>query len=165
MSDVNKKILLKYFNPHFLNKYSCLFVIITMQIVKMHCYLSLDKSSKLPTVSKISNSDLLMHWYEQIFMMVHLWVYIIFICCSLLPIFCKMQLNWTFSNIFRQDYVANEVTLDYNAGFQGAVGKLGGWFQGPLYDKMFLGFLHEFWRNDDVISSDAITKSRKAATQ
>ncbi len=39
--------------------------------------------------------------------------------------FGKMQFNWTFSYIFRQDYVANEVTLDYNAGFQGAVGKLG----------------------------------------
>jgi hypothetical protein len=24
----------------------------------------------------------------------------------------------------RQDYIANEVTLDYNAGFQGAVGKV-----------------------------------------
>jgi hypothetical protein len=27
---------------------------------------------------------------------------------------------WT---VCRQDYVANEVTLDYNAGFQGAVGE------------------------------------------
>ncbi len=36
-----------------------------------------------------------------------------------------MKFYWAFSNIFRQDYVANEVTLDYNAGFQGAVGKLG----------------------------------------
>jgi hypothetical protein len=49
-----------------------------------------------------------------------------------------MEFYLAFSNIFRQDYVANEVTLDYNAGFQGAVGKQGGLFQGPIYDKMFL---------------------------
>ncbi len=69
-----------------------------------------------------------------------------------------MQFNWAFFNIFRQDYVANEVTLDYNAGFQGAVGKLGGWFQGPLYDKMFLGLLHEFWRNENVHKANKADK-------
>ncbi len=61
------------------------------------------------------------------FVMVLLWVYIIFVCCYIVAIFlAKCSFNWAFSNVFRQDYVANEVTLDYNAGFQGAVGKLGG---------------------------------------